>query len=451
MRKTLRYSLLSLLMLVCGFASAQTTVTFSFTGDGAYGMPLLSGSTQQYNEDPTACTEGEVTLTLTGRTRWWATSGGNELRFYTSSAMTVSVPEGKVVTNVTLVAETPTDFTAAVGSYDNGVWTGAATEVAISTTITSGNTPISLISVTYQDASEPVKKAPGLAFSETTVNVSLGSEFTAPTLTKETDAAVEYSTSDADVATVDAATGAVTLVGEGTAVITARAEETDEYAAGSASYTINVSAPVLSEVSEPYSESFENGIGSFTIDDVSLGDGLTYVWTHDDSYHYMKASAYKGSNIAAESWLVSPWINVSNDAEHYISFEHCINKYFGNVAEEATVMIQEEGGEWKECTITYPELGDDSNWSDFLLTVVPVSEYAGKKIKVAFKYVSTADAAGTWEVRNFSVSVDNPAGISGVEADKENAEDVIYNIAGQRLQKPQKGLNIINGKKVIVK
>ena len=41
-------------------------------------------------------------------------------------------------------------------------------------------------------------------------------------------------------------------------------------------------------------------------------------------------------------------------------------------------------------------------------------------------------------------------GISTVKADNlQNA--VIYNLAGQRLQTVQKGLNIINGRKVMVK
>ena len=41
------------------------------------------------------------------------------------------------------------------------------------------------------------------------------------------------------------------------------------------------------------------------------------------------------------------------------------------------------------------------------------------------------------------------SGISSIEA--ENAQKAVYNLNGQRLAKPQKGLNIIGGKKVIVK
>ena len=45
-------------------------------------------------------------------------------------------------------------------------------------------------------------------------------------------------------------------------------------------------------------------------------------------------------------------------------------------------------------------------------------------------------------------------GATGVRTvEKVNAEEAeaIFNLAGQRLQKPQRGINIINGRKVVVK
>lgn len=85
------------------------------------------------------------------------------------------------------------------------------------------------------------KEAAGLSFGEVTkFTADLGSTFTAPTLTKTTDAAATYTSSETSVATVDASTGAVTLVGAGTTTITATTPETDTYMAGSASYTLTI-------------------------------------------------------------------------------------------------------------------------------------------------------------------------------------------------------------------
>ena len=48
--------------------------------------------------------------------------------------------------------------------------------------------------------------------------------------------------------------------------------------------------------------------------------------------------------------------------------------------------------------------------------------------------------------------VENPtAGINNVSADVNTGKAVIFNLAGQRLDAPQKGINIINGRKVVMK
>ena len=80
-----------------------------------------------------------------------------------------------------------------------------------------------------------------LAFSAETAEAKIGNPFTAPTLSGDaTD--VEYTSSDVEVATVDAATGEVTLLAEGTTTITANGPETETHFAGTASYTLTVAA-----------------------------------------------------------------------------------------------------------------------------------------------------------------------------------------------------------------
>ena len=87
---------------------------------------------------------------------------------------------------------------------------------------------------------EPTEKAArNLTFSEATATATLGEEFTAPTLSGET-AGVVYSSSNTAVATVDPATGSVTLVGAGETTITAAAPESETHLAGTATYTLTV-------------------------------------------------------------------------------------------------------------------------------------------------------------------------------------------------------------------
>lgn len=85
------------------------------------------------------------------------------------------------------------------------------------------------------------KKEQTLTFSGTVFSVSEDETFTAPELTGA-QTTVTYSSSNEDVATVDAATGAITIVGVGLTTITATAESTNEYYEATAQYTLTVIA-----------------------------------------------------------------------------------------------------------------------------------------------------------------------------------------------------------------
>ena len=88
---------------------------------------------------------------------------------------------------------------------------------------------------------QPTLSPRNLAFSASTATATMGQAFTAPTLSGVT-TDVTYSSSNESVATVDASTGEVTLVGAGETTITASAPETAEYEAESASYSLTVAA-----------------------------------------------------------------------------------------------------------------------------------------------------------------------------------------------------------------
>ena len=95
------------------------------------------------------------------------------------------------------------------------------------------------------DGEIPVEKQDAtMTFSSTSVTATLGKTFTPPTLTTTpANLAVTYASSNTDVATVDASTGAVTLVAKGTTTITASFAGNDYYNSGSASYTLTVQGP----------------------------------------------------------------------------------------------------------------------------------------------------------------------------------------------------------------
>lgn len=350
------------------------------------------------------------------------------------------------------IAETVTAGTIATGELKLEVATPKANcyyQIVIDCAAGSSNGFFQISKVVYDATiSGPVKQNAGLKFSENNISYKKGETFTAPTFTKATTADVTFVSDNEAVATVNANGEILLAGGVGTAVITATSAENEEYRAGEATCKITV---IADEVTLPYEETFADGIGSFTIDDVSLGEGLSYVWKHDASNKYMKASAYNKKNIASESWLVSPTIDLTNISTATLSFSQCINKFFGNVGEEATLWIQEVGGAWKQITIEYPTIEAESNWSSWMNnTDISLNEYAGKKIKIGFKYTSTDTAAGTWEIKNVAVK-GVATGINNITNNTINENAPIYNLAGQRVNKTAKGILIQNGKKFVNK
>lgn len=154
---------------------------------------------------------------------------------------------------------------------------------------------------------------------------------------------------------------------------------------------------------ELVNESFANGQGAFTIDNKVLPEALTYVWGHD-SHGYMKASAFKsGQGYASESWLVSPVMNMSDILGATLTFEHAIN--YGSVAsyaEHMTLWISVDGEDWQQLTI--PNIPKSGSWTFVESGDIDLTAYVGKEnVRLAFKYMSTASAAATWEVKNILI------------------------------------------------
>ena len=157
-----------------------------------------------------------------------------------------------------------------------------------------------------------------------------------------------------------------------------------------------------------FSESFANGQGEFTIHDVLLPSELTYVWTHDASRKHMKASSFKSNTpYKAESWLVSPKIDLSNVGSAVLTFEQAIN--YANPEGRIHVMVSNNfdgeiaSADWSELVFDQWPVNDGS-WA-FVTTTIDLTAFVNHAVTIAFKYTSEAsqDKCPTWEVKNVVV------------------------------------------------
>ncbi len=165
-----------------------------------------------------------------------------------------------------------------------------------------------------------------------------------------------------------------------------------------------------------FEESFATSQGNFEIDNKQLPEGGTFVWKHDagtpeggSPYYYMKASAFINKAAkASESWLISPEVDLSTATNATLTFMHIIN-HAGDMQTQQTLWVTETSAEnWQQVTI--PNYPAGNNWNEVSSGNIDLSAYAGKKIKFAFKYVSTTAAAATWEVYDVKVVANGEGG-----------------------------------------
>ena len=153
-----------------------------------------------------------------------------------------------------------------------------------------------------------------------------------------------------------------------------------------------------------YSESFASGQGDWTIENKNLPEGLSAVWTYNEQYKCMLASGYAGEkNYDSESWLISPVIDLAGQASAYLEFDQAVN-FFSDIAtakKQALVKIREENGSWTDLSI--PQYPVALSWSFLNSGSIDIKAYAGKKIQIAFVYISTSAKAGSWEVNNVKI------------------------------------------------
>lgn len=167
-------------------------------------------------------------------------------------------------------------------------------------------------------------------------------------------------------------------------------------------------------------ESFAAGPGSFSIENKNLPSELTYIWSNDDRYSCMKASAYlNNTNYATEGWLVSSEIDLTTATTATLSFEHAINhNKEGNMSDNHIVAVSvDNGSSWAPLSgVSYPE---SNSWTFISSGNVDLSAYAGQKIKLAFQYKSSSTSASTWEVKNVKIVANGNGGTVDPDPDPE--------------------------------
>ncbi|WP_337386088.1 hypothetical protein [Prevotella sp.] len=430
MIKTLRFTLMAVMMLVCGAISAQTVVTFTAGTDMSEGATLTKdGITLTLKEGTSASGLGKL-----------ATA---EYRLFKGNILTVSSTIGNI-TNIefTCTANNTTKYGpgcfAAQDGYTFkdkvGTWVGNATSVDF--TSESAQVRAKTIKVTVGGAAGETKKAAKLAFSEEKVNHEVGTDFTSPTFSKETTATVKFSSDNEAVATVNAE-GVIALgTEEGKAVIKAEAAENDEYAAGTATCTVYV----WHYVTYKKATAIESG-KKYLI--VAQRDDKTYYampQKETANYGYLQTQSKEGTldELKIESSYDDNFVFTS--FEDGYSIQDCYGRYLYMDAEHAAFQLGKEAAAWSV---------EKSENGTFMLT------NNGKYIQFGdgtyTSFGAYAEKKDNTVLPMLFVLGEGQTGINNIHTSTVVKNNVMYNLAGQRVNKDYKGLVIMNGKKMMIK
>lgn len=147
----------------------------------------------------------------------------------------------------------------------------------------------------------------------------------------------------------------------------------------------------------------------FTMQNILLPEGSTYVWKHDATNKYYKASSFVGGkNQASESWFVSDEIDLAKANNPVMSFNVAMNFLKeGNFTDHFALKVSDDyvddvtTAKWTDLAFDNSGLG--TSWTFKNISGLDLSAYKGKKIHIAFQYKGTATCAPTAEIKNLKI------------------------------------------------
>ena len=451
---------MAVMLLVCGAISAQT-VTLDFTDNSKWKLPEGSANKATKSQE---FSNGTYTVTLAAQTGYYFNTDGYLMLGKQGSTLTLpkfdfavskievvghagasaSVGQNIFVGDKAVSTETKgaaidtgdknKTGDAKTNAYEIDPGYQAAGNQYILKVTTKQNTQITKILIYKQEGA--VKKNAKLAFSEEKVNHEAGTPFTAPTFSKETTAAVKFSSNNEKVATVNAE-GVIALgTEEGEAVITAESAENDVYAAGKATCTIYVWHYVT------YKKATEIESGKKYLI-VALRDDKTYYampQKETANYGYLQTQSKEGTldELKIESSYDDNFVFTS--FEDGYSIQDCYGRYLYMDAEHAAFQLGKEAAAWSV---------EKSENGTFMLT------NNGKYIQFGdgtyTSFGAYAEKKDNTVLPMLFVMGEGQTGINNIHTSTAVKNNVMYNLAGQRVNKDYKGLVIMNGKKMMIK
>jgi len=194
-----------------------------------------------------------------------------------------------------------------------------------------------------------------------------------------------------------------------TQTITNYSSTTTDHTPVSARFSITIGAASDCQ-SLSFSEPFSTSIGNFTPYSVSG----TQVWYWKQNYGAYMSGYVSATNNVNEDWLISPAFDLTGKNSATLAFSHALNyssvesdklnnhtlwastNYTAGLPSSAT---------WTQLTI--PTMPSGAGWTYVSSGNISLpTQLLQSNVRFAFKYLSTATTAGTWEIKDLTLNAD---------------------------------------------
>ena len=150
-----------------------------------------------------------------------------------------------------------------------------------------------------------------------------------------------------------------------------------------------------------YTANYKSSDGGCTLELIKNPSETFKVWTRDPKYGW-KGSGFISStktNTESEGYVVTPELDLTGLESATVDFNHAVN-FDTDPAARLSVEVRCDGNATKLNGINWPA---GNNWTFVNSGNIDLSQFAGKKIQIAFHYTSTTGKAGTWEISDIAV------------------------------------------------
>ena len=280
----------------------------------------------------------------------------------------------------------------------------------------------------------------------------------APTVTRsqDYDGKITFSSSNEDVVKVNPDTGELTVVNAGTVTISVSGTETDyRLAPVTKTYVVIIekATPIISfpvsEMSCTYGE--------------SVPENLLNVEWYDGTVTYSSTNT-KRATVTPEGKVTicgAGDVTINGIAPETRNFKRAVVSYVIHVAKASPVfafaqpaidILLGEAVPANELSVGLYDGAVVYTSSDEAIATVAsdgtVTVLAPGEVTITATGPETENCKAAVQAQ-YLLTITDPDGIGSLTSDPSKGEGAIYNVAGQRLSKIQRGINIVNGKKVL--